>query len=436
MKVLLIEDNPDYAFLVEAMLRSTDQENISFTWADGLEKGIQQLQQDPVNVILADLSLPDSDGLATLTTLKTKAGATPIIVLTGCNDEQLAIEAMRLGAQDYLLKTDLDKRGLLRAIRYAIERGNAESKYRELVESVDAIVWEADPVTWRFTFVSKAAEKILGYPIEHWLQASDFWVNLIHPDDRSAAVDYCTRQIEQGDNHEFEYRVVALGGRVVWLRDIVRVIKNESGQPIALRGVMIDITQAKDAATELQRHHYEIESLQEISQIILEAAEPHTGIQKALEKSIAVGGFDFGDILLTTPEGEIVSVAAACGFSDLANLQRNGRPESSTHRSEQLQQSLVMHNIQSADRFRSLKQEGAETAVIVPLRAGNESLGLLQLASRRAKEIRPNELALAEAIGRQIGIAIFTDYSLAFEATSVLILVAMVGAVVLAKKKI
>lgn len=406
MKVLLIEDNPDYAFLIETMLRSSDPETISFTWADGLEKGIQQLQQDPVNVILLDLSLPDSDGLATLTALKTKAGRTPIIVLTGCNDEQLAIEAMRLGAQDHLLKTDIDKRALLRALRYAIERRSSEDKYRELVESIDAIVWEADPVTWRFTFVSKAAETILGYPIERWLEASDFWVNLIHPDDRSATVDYCTRQIEQGDNHEFEYRVVALDGRIVWLRDIVRVIKNESGQPITLRGVMIDITQSKDAAAELQKHHYEIESLQEISQIILEAAEPNTGIAKALEKSIAVGGFDFGDILLTTPEGEFVSVTAACGFRDPANLHRTPRPKTSTHRRAHLQQSSVKENIQAGDRFRSLKQEGAETAVIVPLRSGNVSFGLLQLASRRAKEIQPNELALAEAMGRQIGIAI------------------------------
>ena len=260
MKVLLIEDNPNYAFLVETMLRSADRENISFDWADDLAKGIERLQQDPIDLILADLSLPDSDGLATIATLQKHSGPTPIIVLTGCNDEQLAIEAMRHGAQDYLVKTEIDKRGLLRAIRHAIERMNSERRleeqrrsqaalqeeirqaqhrYGELVESINAIVWEADPVTWRFTFVSKAAEKILGYPNERWLHGPDFWVNLIHPDDRLAAVDYCKRHIEMGDNHEFEYRVVAVDGRVVWLRDIVRVIKNESGQPIILRGVKI-----------------------------------------------------------------------------------------------------------------------------------------------------------------------------------------------------
>jgi signal transduction histidine kinase len=169
---------------------------------------------------------------------------------------------------------------------------------------------------------------------------------------------------------------------------------------------MIDITQSKNTAAELQKHHQEIQSLQEISQIVLEATEPNAGIQKALERCVTVGGFDFGDILLTTPEGEFVSVVAAYGFSDPANLQRTRRRRSSTHRRERLQQSSILHNMQAADRFRSLKPEGAETAVIVPLRAGDHSLGLLQLVSRRAKEVRPNELALAEAMGRQIGIAI------------------------------
>ena len=169
---------------------------------------------------------------------------------------------------------------------------------------------------------------------------------------------------------------------------------------------MIDITQSKNAAAELQQHHDEIESLQEISQIILEEAEPNIGIEKALERSIAAGGFDFGDVLLTTSEGELISVLAACGFRDPANQVRTPRPETSTHRKADSQQSLVIENFQQGDRRRSFKREGAETGVTVPLRAGNMNLGRLQLASRNAKTIQPHELALAEAMGRLIGIAI------------------------------
>jgi PAS domain S-box-containing protein len=406
MKVLLIEDNKNYAFLVESMLRASNRKPLSFSWADTLQAGIDQLRRDSVDIILADLSLPDSTGLATVTELKNQAGMTPIVVLTGCQDERLAAEALRQGAQDYLLKNEIDRHGLERTIRYAIERQRSEDKYRDLVESLDTIVWEANPDTWQFTFVSNAAEKILGYPIANWLQPADFWLNLIHPDDRSTAVEHRRRQCEVGDGHEFEYRAVAQDGRIVWLRDIVRVARDESGQAVKLRGVMIDISQTKQAAAELQKHHHEIQTLHEISQIILESEQPNIGIQQALEKCVSLGGFDFGDILLTTPEGEFVAVTAACGFKDMANLQRTPRGRSGVHRKEHLRESSITHNILSSDRFRSLKREGAQTVVSVPLHTGSESLGVLQLASRTAIDIQADEMAMFEAIGHQFGSAI------------------------------
>ncbi|MCI0461774.1 MAG: PAS domain S-box protein [Gemmataceae bacterium] len=122
---------------------------------------------------------------------------------------------------------------------------SAERRYRDLVDSVDAIVWEADPATLRFTFVSRRAEAMLGYPLAAWLQRPDFWANLIHPEDREAAVTYCQQATARGEDHEFEYRVVAAGGRVVWLRDRVYVVKDRGGRPRQLRGLMIDITERK-----------------------------------------------------------------------------------------------------------------------------------------------------------------------------------------------
>jgi len=220
LKVLLIEDDDNFAFVIDALLRR--EANVSVTRVNYLEGAVAALDERSPDVILLDLSLPDASGLATLSRLRQYSGQIPIIVLTGNRDEQSAIEAVRSGAQDYLVKGEFENRGLLRALHYAIERRNNEDKYRELVESIDAIVWAADPVTWRFTFVSKAAEKLLGYPVERWLASSDFWVNLIHPDDRSRAIEYCQRQVEKGDNHEFECRVVALDGRIVWLRNIVQ----------------------------------------------------------------------------------------------------------------------------------------------------------------------------------------------------------------------
>ena len=122
-----------------------------------------------------------------------------------------------------------------------------ERRYRELIQGVDAIIWEAEAETWRFTFVSERAEDVLGYPAAQWLSEPTFWTDHIHPDDRAAAVELCVHATGQGRDHVFEYRAIAADGRVVWIRDIVYVIRDDEGKPRQLRGLMIDVTSRKMA---------------------------------------------------------------------------------------------------------------------------------------------------------------------------------------------
>jgi PAS domain S-box-containing protein len=128
----------------------------------------------------------------------------------------------------------------------------SEDRCRLLIHGLDAIIWEADPITLQFSFVSERAEAILGYPIELWLNEPNFWVEHIHPDDREQAVTFCRNAINEGRDHRFEYRAVAAGGRVVWLRDIVRVVPSGKGKTPRLLGLMIDITEHKQMEEALQ----------------------------------------------------------------------------------------------------------------------------------------------------------------------------------------
>jgi two-component system, cell cycle sensor histidine kinase and response regulator CckA len=115
-------------------------------------------------------------------------------------------------------------------------------EYRALLDDLDAIIWEADPRTVQFSFVSQKAERLLGYSIERWLGEPDFWVNLIHPDDRDRAVTACAAAVNDVKDHTFDYRVISADGRTRWMRDVVHVTPDERGQPSRLRGVMLDIT--------------------------------------------------------------------------------------------------------------------------------------------------------------------------------------------------
>jgi PAS domain S-box-containing protein len=126
-----------------------------------------------------------------------------------------------------------------------------QQRFRDLVNSVEGIVWEADSRTFQFTFVSEQAERVLGYPAERWLSEPTFWKDHIFADDREWAVNYCVSATQQKRNHDFEYRMVGSTGQIVWLRDLVTVVV-ENNEPTKLRGVMFDITARKESEQALR----------------------------------------------------------------------------------------------------------------------------------------------------------------------------------------
>jgi PAS domain S-box-containing protein len=130
---------------------------------------------------------------------------------------------------------------------------SSEQRFRDLVEDIDAIVWEADATTWQFLYVSPKAEAILGYPSSQWFAEPDFWANHLYPDDREQAVELCRRAVMHCQDHEFEYRIRAADGRVVWIRDHVHVVSDSQGRATRLRGLMVDITEHKNLEAQLHQ---------------------------------------------------------------------------------------------------------------------------------------------------------------------------------------
>jgi PAS domain S-box-containing protein len=119
-----------------------------------------------------------------------------------------------------------------------------------LVDAIDGIVWETD-ANFHFTFVSKQAERLAGYPVQQWMQEPDFWLKHLHPEDRTWAPAYCMKATLECRPHEFEYRMLTADGRTIWLRDIVNVV-SENGIPRKLRGIMVDVTEERRAREHLE----------------------------------------------------------------------------------------------------------------------------------------------------------------------------------------
>jgi signal transduction histidine kinase len=130
--VLLVEDNPGDRRLIREMLAEASNVTFDVQYADRLEVATEYLGHNGVEVILLDLGLPDSQGLATLKKIYAHVSRMPIVVLTGLNDETVGLQAVNEGAQDYLIKGQVDTDLLKRTIRYAIERKQTEEKERQL----------------------------------------------------------------------------------------------------------------------------------------------------------------------------------------------------------------------------------------------------------------------------------------------------------------
>jgi len=125
VRILLIEDNPDDAWLLQALLAGARGASFHLECADRLAAGLARLAAGEHDVVLLDLSLPDSQGFEAFVAVQRQAPDVPIVILSGLEDEALALKTVQAGAQDYLVKEQTDGRLLVRAIRYAIERKRA-----------------------------------------------------------------------------------------------------------------------------------------------------------------------------------------------------------------------------------------------------------------------------------------------------------------------
>ncbi len=178
--VLLVEDNPADSLLIRSLLLESTQEAFSFSSAESLAQCFDLVADDAFDIVLLDLTLPDTHGLETFAAVYAKIPDTPIIVLSGLDDETMAIRAVTLGAQDYLVKGQVDQFLLLRAVRYAIERKSVEQKlrqseafYQSLVENLPQSIIRKD-VNGQFTFANQRFCAELGRSIDEVIGKTDF----------------------------------------------------------------------------------------------------------------------------------------------------------------------------------------------------------------------------------------------------------------------
>jgi two-component system sensor histidine kinase UhpB len=177
--VLIVEDNPSDLFLLEHMLSSSRLKISSIYTAERLSNAIDIIRQNQISVVLLDLSLPDSFGIDSFLAIKSLTQKIPVIILTGLSDSEVALEALKHDAQDYLVKSEFDANLLIKSIEYSIERKKreeyilaSEEKYRQMFYKNPFPMWINDADTLQILEVNDAAIQTYGYDKAEFLQLS------------------------------------------------------------------------------------------------------------------------------------------------------------------------------------------------------------------------------------------------------------------------
>jgi PAS domain S-box-containing protein len=261
IRMLLIEDNPGDARWITEELSEVRNESFDVVYADRLSAGFEQLAKDEFDVILLDLGLSDSIGIDTFTKVYERFPEIPVIVLSGLYNEDIAIQAVHVGAQDYLVKGRIDGSVIARVARYAIERKYAEKALRQSEQKYHALMNNAPDaiivvdVHGNLQEVNKKAEELFGYPRNELL---NMHVTALHPADAAGTAAAAFRDIEKkGSISLNDTKVCRKDGGVVPVDITASII--EYADKKVVQGIIRDITERKLSEEALRLTQFSID---------------------------------------------------------------------------------------------------------------------------------------------------------------------------------
>lgn len=271
INILLFEDVPEYADLMRVMLHAAKQTPIEVECVASFSAGAQHLALGNVDVILLDLSLAGSNGLEGFEKVRAQAPHLPIIVLSSSDDETMAVSAVHEGAQDYLVKGEIDSHLLVRSIRYAIERKRAEvalrqaqEKYRSIFENTVEGIFQTTP-EGRYLSANPALARIYGY------SSADELISTLTNIGRDLYVEPNRRAefIRLMEEHDvvtnFESQIYRKDGSAIWISENVRAVRDGQGRLLYYEGTVEDTTERKRVEESLRNsealYHSLVETL-------------------------------------------------------------------------------------------------------------------------------------------------------------------------------
>ena len=251
LNILTVEDNPADLFMVERMLQSSRLEIENLYSAERVGQACQILETQDIHLVLLDLTLPDSFGINSFLHLKPLVQKIPVIILSGLPDTKLALDAIKEGAQDYLIKGEFDSQLLEKSMQYSLERKrNLESlrvsneRFNTVATATNDVIWDWDLETNEVFVVGDAYKRLFGYDIVNSSSPKEFWEGIIHPEDKDRVLEKLGRTIGDGTalKWEDEYRMRRRDGDYAFVHNRGQIIYSADQRPVRVIGAIQDIT--------------------------------------------------------------------------------------------------------------------------------------------------------------------------------------------------
>ncbi|CAN5873359.1 hypothetical protein BH20ACI4_BH20ACI4_12390 [soil metagenome] len=261
IKVLLIDDDEEDYILTRYVFDEFKHNQFELEWIDNYTDGLAALKECRHDIFLLDYRLGEKNGLELLGEAIESGCRAPIILLTGQGDKEIDFQAMQAGAADYLVKSELEPPLLERSIRYSLEHAKtlqkfreSEARYRNLVETLPVMFYAVEPKPpYAPVYLSPSFENF-GYPLKKWHDSPDMWMQILHTDDREWVLNKIETAITEDSETNYEYRLIAADNTVRWVHDRGRFYKDENNNIVFWQGIIIDITERKQAEKSLSEN--------------------------------------------------------------------------------------------------------------------------------------------------------------------------------------
>jgi len=312
VKILLIEDDSGDAFLIQEMLAGVTDAIFEQQWCRTLSSGIEYMSSgQPVDVILLDLTLPDSSGLATLHGIKNINDRIPVIILTGMSSEEIAYQAVSKGAQDFLVKGRFNSDSLSRSIRYSIQR-------QKLFSDLMDVSWHLQMSEMRFRdiFESNADGIVIVGPDEKILMANQSALELFGRTAEELAYVPFGHPLVPGQFSEIEILRPDSSSVFVEMRTTQTVFEGRQAFLATLR----DISDRRLSEMKTRNLNAILNVMRKISRIMLSTRDLRVFLQSICNTFVETRGYGSAWIVRTGQYGEYLELFSAGSDADMENL--------------------------------------------------------------------------------------------------------------------